>query len=284
MSRLLNEVIASTEGGSTPRPPNVMQFMEELTKIGAEITKLIQEGPQNIIAIEAKLGEGEAAIRTFEADPVLSTTEQLRSSMPTVKNFFAEARRTVKEFKQGQEENEQAQREIEQAQKQIDQNLKEIEKNLVGGGGGGSSGRGGRLRECYLCGCSFRGDGYRRWVTTGRSNWSSTGFSRRGISPRFGSGMRQGLRTVCANCAKELDKGGGWGKIVGWILTGLVVIAGISMCNHSGTTTTSAPARATNYTIENVPGKAPVYTPPAPKPPKLRNCTGPNDQGPCYSG
>jgi hypothetical protein len=56
------------------------------------------------------------------------------------------------------------------------------------------------MASCYHCGRA--GANYRRTVTTGRSNTTYYGKK----STTFSSRTNSGLRTVCENCAADIDK------------------------------------------------------------------------------
>jgi hypothetical protein len=227
----LDEVIAATDGVDGP-PPELEQANADLAAVTEEMQRLFQRRPWNLDAMEAQLDKADAACAVAESIPAAMAQPEFRASLLEGKQARADLRQSI-------------------ARVRADGG--DPGPTVSAGGGGG----GGRLRECYLCGTSFRGDGYRRWVTTSRNNWSSVGWSRRG-SYRTGSGARTGLRTVCASCAKQLDKGGGVGTVVGLILTGLVILGGVAMCNGSSHTSTPT----TSYKTTDDAPSTPAYTPP----------------------
>jgi len=76
------------------------------------------------------------------------------------------------------------------------------------------------MASCYHCGRG--GASYRRNVSTGTSNTVYYGKKRTTYSTRNTSG----LRSLCENCAFNIDKGRLIGSIVGlWILN--IVLAGL---------------------------------------------------------
>jgi hypothetical protein len=76
------------------------------------------------------------------------------------------------------------------------------------------------MASCYHCGRG--GADYRRNVVTGRSN--TTYYGKRSTS--FSTRTNSGLRTVCENCAFDIDKGRLVSSIIGlWILN--IVLAGL---------------------------------------------------------
>lgn len=60
-------------------------------------------------------------------------------------------------------------------------------------------------RRCYLCDAAIPAIGNRRWVDTGGLSYGRVYVSRRGISGSGTGGTRTGLRTVCDDCAADID-------------------------------------------------------------------------------
>lgn len=82
-------------------------------------------------------------------------------------------------------------------------------------------GKGHKPMACYLCGRSISpGGGYRRWVHV--SNSQRLYISRRGIGVSGGRG--QGLRTVCAQCAANLEE---QSNRAGLIILAIIAVVGI---------------------------------------------------------
>jgi hypothetical protein len=120
------------------------------------------------------------------------------------------------------------------------------------------------MQHCYLCGVSIVGDGYRRTVQTGSKSWSSWGFSGRGrISSRVGSGRYSGLRTVCADCARSIDRANTASAMVTLLfVVGLIVLAAYacSSSHNGGSSVVTPPAQA-----EPAPVTMPLPSSPQPK-------------------
>jgi hypothetical protein len=104
------------------------------------------------------------------------------------------------------------------------------------------------MQHCYICGTSIPGDGYRRVVKTGSSG--RTYYGRR-IS--FSRSRSEGLRTVCQNCAEQIDR---QRRIEGWMagifvlfIVGVLVYGGNKSNNSdTSTSTVSTVVTASNST------------------------------------
>ena len=91
------------------------------------------------------------------------------------------------------------------------------------------------MRHCYVCDGEITGSAFRRSVGTGRSSRVSVG---RRVSTS--STQRTGLRTLCSNCAGNVDAETRFkNKIAGAGLIALVgIVVFVSAQNHVTTTTT----------------------------------------------
>lgn len=86
------------------------------------------------------------------------------------------------------------------------------------------------MRHCYLCDSPIPVFGFRRWVTTGGLGYGRIYVSRRGISGSSTGGQRTGLRTVCSQCAQQIDDA----KVsadnkVGWVVLIVLGLFAVSM-------------------------------------------------------
>jgi hypothetical protein len=84
------------------------------------------------------------------------------------------------------------------------------------------------MANCYVCGCYLppRGEQYRRVVYTGHQFGVYSLFRRSG--PAFSANMRQGPRTVCRNCAIQIDSQE-WSGIKSLLSCAAVVSAAIGI-------------------------------------------------------
>jgi hypothetical protein len=101
------------------------------------------------------------------------------------------------------------------------------------------------MRHCYICDAAIPGEGFRRVVRTGTSNWIHFG---KRVSTSHGE--RKGLRTVCASCAHFID---GRRIIAGLAIFGFIIYA-ISGTNPPQVNTSPS---NTSSTVSDTAGSTP---------------------------